>query len=718
VVHDTPPLISIKNSDELNTMAPFITGHIQDDYGFFDLQLFTSIYSDQGDTLISEDVSIKLNQRNQSFMHPVSKWLNQIEESEAINFYFVVRDNDKENGYKATQSQIISFKPATYQETIQEYETINTDAKTHLQNELSILEELRQELTAFEEALISKDSLDWRDRKKLEDILKQQESTNKKIQDLKNTTRNNFEKLNAHFQPSEEILKKQQELEKLFEEIIPEEIKDLYEELNRLKQELNKEDLQKNLKKLQLSNDDLEKELDRNLEVLKDIEFEQRLESVIDQLKQLSNKQLASSKENEDLVTKTKKQIEQSKKFEELKKEIAALKSLNKNLENKRSIENTDLKEKEISDEFQNSKENLEKGNQKKASKSQQKTGEKLKDLASLFEQMQQNNQESQNYEDLNVLRQILENLIYFSIEEENIFLAFADLHKDDPLYVDLMHQQQELREASTIIEDSLFALSKRLPSISSKVNREIRAIDSKTESAINNLRERLTVKAVQDQQFVMTSANNLAVMLFSILENMQKEMASDLPSSQQCEKPGKGKPKPGDLKRMQKELQAHLEKMKKQCEKNGKNQLDGSMSKQLVEMLAKQELVRSSLEKLREDMDSKSGLKSLDNAIKNMEQIEQDIANKNITLESLQRQKQILTKLLEVEDAMREQEQDDKRESKTAQTQYEKILQETYEKYELEKLQQTEMIKTTPPSLKNYYKEKVDRYFNAILKK
>ena len=51
-----------------------------------------------------------------------------------------------------------------------------------------------------------------------------------------------------------------------------------------------------------------------------------------------------------------------------------------------------------------------------------------------------------------------------------------------------------------------------------------------------------------------MTSANNLAVMLSEILKSMQEEMASDLPSSQQCEKPGKGSPKPGDLKRMQKE--------------------------------------------------------------------------------------------------------------------------------------------------------------------
>ena len=55
------------------------------------------------------------------------------------------------------------------------------------------------------------------------------------------------------------------------------------------------------------------------------------------------------------------------------------------------------------------------------------------------------------------------------------------------------MHKQQALRDASRIIEDSLFALSKRAPQVSSKINREINAIDKKTASAIDHLRERLS---------------------------------------------------------------------------------------------------------------------------------------------------------------------------------------------------------------------------------
>ena len=132
--------------------------------------------------------------------------------------------------------------------------------------------------------------------------------------------------------------------------------------------------------------------------------------------------------------------------------------------------------------------------------------------------------------------------------------------------------------------------------------------------------------------------------------------------------------------------------------------------------MLAKQELIRESLEGLRDKINDPDGLKSLEKAINDMEKTEGDIANKKISRESLNRQKEILTRLLEVENALRQQGEDEKRESKTANKEYEKIIKSAYEKYEMQKLKQTELLKTQPPQMNKYYKDKVDRYFNLML--
>ena len=64
----------------------------------------------------------------------------------------------------------------------------------------------------------------------------------------------------------------------------------------------------------------------------------------------------------------------------------------------------------------------------------------------------------------------------------------------------------------------------------------------------------------------------------------------------------------------------------------------------------------------------------------------------------------------------MREQGEDERRESKTNLTEFERIIQEIQHKYELEKLRQNEMLKTQPPNINRFYQEKVDQYFNKML--
>ena len=275
------------------------------------------------------------------------------------------------------------------------------------------------------------------------------------------------------------------------------------------------------------------------------------------------------------------------------------------------------------------------------------------------------------------------------------------------------MYKQGDLRNDASIIEDSLFALSKRIPEISPTINREINVIQEKTNEAIDHFRERETFKGTSKQQYVMTAANNLAVLLGDILEQIQKELSSDMPSSQECQKPGKGKPKPGDLKKMQQEIKDEMEKMKN-GEKTSPSQ--ESISKELVEMLAKQEKIRMALQELGEDLDNKNELKSLKEAIEKMEKNEQDIVNRNITIETLQRQREIENKLLELEGALRKQGEKKEREGYESED-YLNMEDEIKLKYELIKSNQKELLKTSPPSLTNYFQEKVDDYFNKLIK-
>ena len=121
-------------------------------------------------------------------------------------------------------------------------------------------------------------------------------------------------------------------------------------------------------------------------------------------------------------------------------------------------------------------------------------------------------------------------------------------------------------------------------------------------------------------------------------------------------------------------------------------------------------------LQELGGDLDNKNELKTLKEAIEKMEKNEQDIVNRNITIETLQRQREIENKLLELEGALREQGEKKEREGYESED-YFNIENEIKLKYELIKSNQKELLKTSPPSLTNYFQEKVDDYFNKLIK-
>ena len=136
-----------------------------------------------------------------------------------------------------------------------------------------------------------------------------------------------------------------------------------------------------------------------------------------------------------------------------------------------------------------------------------------------------------------------------------------------------------------------MFALSKRQPQIESIVNKEINTIDLSMEKALEDMAERRSSNASERQQFAMTSANNLALILSESLEQMQKDMANmdSKPSSKMCNKPNSsGKEGMKQMKQMQNQVK---EQMKQMLGKKGEK---GKSNKGLAKLAAQQEMIRN----------------------------------------------------------------------------------------------------------------------------
>jgi hypothetical protein len=212
----------------------------------------------------------------------------------------------------------------------------------------------------------------------------------------------------------------------------------------------------------------------------------------------------------------------------------------------------------------------------------------------------------------------------------------------------------------------------------------------------------------------------------------MQSQMQSEMEGSGSCSSPGKGRPKsgqsmtPGDMKEM---LKKQLEQMQKGPNPGGEKPGDqpgqkpgsqggqgmmGLGNKETARMAAEQTAIRQKLEQMRNELnkDGKGMGNKLNPLIKELEEQERQLINKNFNKEMINRQRDILTRLLESEKALMERGFDEQRESKSGKDE-QNGNQIKLEQYKKDKLKQVDMLRSIDPSFRKYYKDRAGQYFN-----
>jgi hypothetical protein len=742
VIPDLYPVIQTEQQqDSLASQLIYFKGMLRDDYGFSKLTfnyrfIKTSTENLRSKEVVASALPVNKNVNQDQFFHSWSMQQLMLEPGEEIEYYFEVWDNDGVQGAKSARSQSMIFRAPTLQELAEQSKQNADKMKSDLEKSIRDAQKLQKDMNAISRDMLEKKNLNYDDRKKIEDVLKQQRELEKQVEDLRKQNKQNNVRESEYRRNNEELFEKKTKLEELFEKLMSEEMKQMMRELEKLLSELNKEQVKDMVDKMKLDNKDLENQLDRTLELFKQLEVEQKSKEAIEKLDQLSKEQKElAEKTEQDKADASKLKEEQNQlnsEFDKLKQDLKDLEEKNKELEFPQELGNNEEEMSDIEKDMEQSEEQLsgDKKEQKKAAGSQKSAAEKMDKLSQKMKQQQQQAEMEQQEEDMQALRALLENLIRFSLNQELLMEDLKGIDVNNPRFTKLSQRQRELKDDARVLEDSLLALSKRVVQISSVVNTEIAAINNNISKSIGHLQERLVQQARSDQQYVMTATNNLALMLSEAFDQMQQEMQQQQQQSQgggACKKPGKGKPSPSAqrMRQMQQQLNDQMKALKEKMEGKQKGEGKGKdkqgekgMSEDLARMAAQQEALRNELQQLsnQENKDGQGTLGNLDQLAKQMEETEKDLVNKRLTQETIRRQEEILTRLLESEKAEREREQDEKRQSNEALDNFTRNSGQ-FEEYKKLKMKEIELLKTIPPGLNPFYKNLVNYYFQALEK-
>ncbi len=538
VVRDVYPELSIKvQKDSIDKQTLYFYGQASDDYGLSKLQL---VYYPSEDESKKEVQSIRISKSN--FSEFVSAFPDQLNLEEGVSYqlYFEVFDNDALHNYKRTKSSVFSYRKRTKEEEEQKQLNEQNETIKDISKTFDKFQEQDKKLEELSKTQKEKESLNFNDKKKFEDFLKRQKNQeqliknfNKKLQDNLEEFQNEKKEKDQFKEDLKERLKENEEQLKKDEELL--------EELEKLKDKINKEEFAQKLEELAKQNKNKKRSMKQLLELTKRFYVLKKAEKISNQLDELS-------KEHDKLSEKDKEntkaaQDKLNNEFQKLQKDLDDLNREDKLLQKPTGIQRDRFLEDEINFDQKEAIEALEKKEQsenkekpeetkaqeQKAKKNQKKAAKKMKQMSEMLMQMMSGGGGGgdQAAEDFDTLRQILENLLLYSFDQESLMDVFNGIDINNNRYGKYIIEQSDLREHFEHIDDSLFALSLRQPKLSEKVNSQITDVYFNIDKALGQLTENRLYQGVSSQQYAITASNELASFLSDVLDNMEMDMNS-----------------------------------------------------------------------------------------------------------------------------------------------------------------------------------------------
>lgn len=718
VIADLPPAIDVvEKADSISNKAFYFIGKITDDHGFSALRFVYSV-SVNGipKRKVITSIPVKTTQTEFSFFHFLGLKNIALRQGEVLEYFFEVADNDAPNGFKRSRTPAKTYLMPNDQQIAKQENSNSNALKQKMDAAIELAATVEKESKKIGQQLLDKKNISFEDKKDITRLLDKQKKLESAIQDIKKIKEKNTAEQEENATIKNQLAEKQKQIDDLFNNVLNPETKSLLEKLQSLMEQNNKDQMQNELSKMNMDNKSLKNELDRILELYKQLEFEQNLQNKIERLSKLAKtqKELANTTQSKKTDTEELKKQQQLviTDFKGIKKELKELEEKNQLLERPNPFQNKDKETKQIDDQLQSIEQQLNEKNTKKAVPLQEKAADQLENLSKKLEEAQQQSEEMESNLNAEELRQLLKQLLYSSFEQEKLMLKFKQMNSGDPAYLTGIQQQQIQKANMKTIADSLRVLSKRVPQIESTVTDELQKINFNMDKSLENLADRHLPEALKNQQYTMTSINNLALMLNEALDKMEKNKKNGKGGSKSSKKSMQ------QLQQLQQQLNKNMQEAKNKLQQSGNKGTvpKGQLSEEFAKMAQQQQMIREALQKINSEQnkDGKGSLGNLNQLVKDMKLTEGDLVNKRLEQETLNRQKNLLTKLLDADKAEREQNEDGKRESQAAKDfppSYPKIL----EQFRKKQTTESEFLQKLPPALNYYYKNKIADYFKLL---
>lgn len=708
--------VALTKTEEVNTQI-----QIRDDFGFSKLvlkhRLSHTNFGSPTKEYSTESISIYKQKVNQElfFVWEISDLM--LAAGDIVTFYFEVFDNDYVSGPKSVKSKTFQLRVPTMEELFNSADIAHEEVQLDLKDILEDAEKLKEDMKNLSNELKKDDKdITWNEKKKIEETAERFEKLQNKIKEAQKKIDETKKNLDENNLLSKETLHKYNELQKLLDEMNSEDMKNALEKLQQELQSMNRDKAQQSLEDMEFNEEMFKKSIERTLNLLKRIQIEQKMDEVIkrteelqkeiDELKKQTEKSdLSNESEKNDL---TRKEEEIAKQLEKLKEEMDKLQEKMSEFKEMPNDKMKDLqkemesqKNEELSEDM---KDMLQEEMKMEAMQQMQKMSSNMEKMKNQMGQMQQQMQQQSQMQILFEMMKGIENLVSLSKDEEALKNKTEKSNPNSNQFTENTQAQQKISEGLDKTLGQMAELSQKTFAITPEMGKALGNARTEMNNAMQAMQNKNSAMAVQSQTGAMKYLNEAASMMKG---NMEQMMSG-----------GSGGGMMSMMQQMQKlsQQQQGINQLTQQLKQGGR--LTPEQQAGLQRLSQQQEMIRKSLEQLNKESKERGESKTLaSNLEKILEEMKEVISNMNtdkIDDDLVQSQKQILSKLLDAQRSINERDFEKNRESSSSKNFARKSPGELNLNSETDKIKD-ELLKIINEGYSKDYEDLIRKYYEIL---
>lgn len=701
------------NIDELN-----ITYDLEDDFGFSSVVLRYELLKAFTDNPIKGQVRLDTpRERNTIARYNWDLSALGLASMDELTYWIEVSDNDAINGYKTSRSEKNILRIQSLADYLFEQEEREQEIASSMEDAQDKYQRMQDQYERLREQIRDTPDDEWEQSQTIDEIEKQRKEIEEQVEELQKA----FEELRKEMQNdqtlSEETQQRYDELQELMKQIDDPEILKMLQEMQENLGKMDQTQMREALEQLEFNEDRYRERLERTVELFKQLKLNSDLDKATQVLEELRQReeQLSKMEEYGD------QEIEQQQK---IKDELDRLQEqMDKLPENapKRQQQNVDELNKQLQEQLEQTKEQLDEnmqemrdgGSQEQIQQQQQQIMQQMQNMSSQISESREMMNQDQIQVNILALQNILQTIILLSEEQEEILNLTSGLQDRSAAFVELARRERNALQNFNAVADSLFEVSKEIPQFTNRINTRRGEVQKTMNQAVNAMIERERNNSTNAQRLSMAGLNEIGTLLADLIDQLQDQEGG-----------GGG----GDGMSMQQMMEQMQNMGEQQQQLNQQiqdfiNDMQGDRLSQdnmerLDQMARQQNQIREQLRNLQRSGGLDPGdqaLSELERLAEEMEDAINDMRGGSVDQLMVQRQQNILSRMLETERSLQERDEDEERREGEAPSDYDISRAPEFTMEELQQKIRTGLQDPNQTRFNEDYQRLIERYFELL---